>query len=187
MTQVELSLRPQDMRPAGGLCWTIRLPDNIASGDTADRPTRSSSRAVVKAPAPSAQRMPIIPVSAASGAACFRTGIIISTFLPRTAAIPGRAADAYAVTSSAATGAEDEDTPAAAENPTLFPRLAAIGDAVRRDNHFGSMDLLYNPEGDLPDRVKMLEAKVEYLLDELYTAKSFLRYLLPNSMIFAKA
>lgn len=182
MTQVELTLRPEQMQPAGGLCWTIRLPDNIAAGDTADCPTRSTLDL-------REDGIPLGPAHAdhsrirSIGRGLFSHWHNYLYFSSSNGSDPRTSGRAYAVIGAAATGAEDEDTPAAAQSPTLFPRLAAIADAVRRDSRVGSVDLLYNPEGELLDRVKMLEAKVEYLLDELYTAKSYLRYLLPDSLV----
>src|SRR4051794_35152040 len=184
MTQVELTLTPEHMRPAGGLCWTIRLPDNIAAGDTADRPTRSTlelrESGISLGPA-HADHTRIRSI----GRGLFSHWHNYVYFSSSDGSDPRASGRVYTVIGAAATDAEDEDMPAVAESPMLFPQLAAIADSARGMNRFGSVDLLYNPAGELPDRVKMLEAKVEYLLDELYTAKSYLRYLLPGLPVIA--
>lgn len=69
----------------------------------------------------------------------------------------------------------------AGEEP-LFPKLSAMDAALRKIAT--SADLLHDPAGDAAiERMRLLEAKVEYLLDELYTAKSQLRRLLPGSQL----
>lgn len=58
----------------------------------------------------------------------------------------------------------------------LFPRLGTV------DDKFPALRDAYDPAGRPPDeRVAMLEAKVEYLLDGLYRLKSHMRSLLPQS------
>jgi 2-polyprenyl-3-methyl-5-hydroxy-6-metoxy-1,4-benzoquinol methylase len=50
-----------------------------------------------------------------------------------------------------------------------------------------SSSAFYEPAGQPGlDRIRMLEAKAEYLLDELYRVKSLVRYLLPQSEIVQK-
>lgn len=75
----------------------------------------------------------------------------------------------------------DENLAQAGEQP-LFPTLRELGDPLRRMAQ--SADFLFDPAGDDSNaRMRMLESKVEYLLDELYTAKSQLRRLLPGSAL----
>lgn len=58
----------------------------------------------------------------------------------------------------------------------LFPRLGTV------DDKLPALRDAYDPAGRPPDeRVAILEAKVEYLLDELYRLKSHMRSLLPQS------
>lgn len=64
--------------------------------------------------------------------------------------------------------------------PRLFPRLGTV------DDKLPALRDAYDPAGWPPDeRVAMLEAKVEYLLDELYRLKSQMRSLLPLSSTIA--
>jgi SAM-dependent methyltransferase len=89
----------------------------------------------------------------------------------------------YAITAERSFGNEARRETGEPETDAAFPRLAAIAGEIQAGNRFGSADLLYNPAGEIAERVQMLEAKVEYLLDELYTAKSQLRHLTPQSEI----
>jgi SAM-dependent methyltransferase len=62
----------------------------------------------------------------------------------------------------------------------LFPRLRMV------EERLPALRQAYEPLGHAPDeRLAMLEAKVEYLLDELYRLKSQMRSLLPQSAAIA--
>lgn len=64
--------------------------------------------------------------------------------------------------------------------PRLFPRLGTI------DDKLPTLRDAYDPAGRSPDeQVAMLEAKVEYLLDELYRLKSHMRSLLAQGSAIA--
>jgi 2-polyprenyl-3-methyl-5-hydroxy-6-metoxy-1,4-benzoquinol methylase len=76
------------------------------------------------------------------------------------------------------------DTPIAAVEqvgePPLFPRLTALERELRQVAP--SLDLLHDPAGgEVQERLRLLEAKVEYLLDELYEVKSKVRHLTPGA------
>lgn len=74
--------------------------------------------------------------------------------------------------------AEGPSTP----EPPVFTRLSRIKPMLPQN---GSTS--YEPAGrGKLERIRMLETKVEYLLDELYRTKSLLRYLLPQSDIVHK-
>jgi SAM-dependent methyltransferase len=90
---------------------------------------------------------------------------------------------------AAAPESRKEESVAVSEDGTGFAGVAPIGEQSlfpRLDRMKGFMPpistTVYEPAGmEASQRIRMLEAKVEYLLDELYRCKSLLRHLAPKS------
>ena len=69
--------------------------------------------------------------------------------------------------------------PVTAGEAPLFPRLGKVDGLVPPIS-----TTVYEPaRKGTSERIRMLEAKVEYLLDELYRCKSLLRHVVPNSEV----
>ena len=174
MEQVELILPIDTIRHDKGLCWTTELPAEIAIGDDLNNPAKSDLQLWEG-------DKPLGPAHASHNRIRNVGGGLYSHwgrrlyFSSAIADEPTNSGQVYRVSASKA-GAEDKEEHLRSTIPrAVFSRLATLTKELRRANKYGSTDLLYNPDGDPERRLKMLEAKVEYLLDELYTAKSQLR------------
>lgn len=89
---------------------------------------------------------------------------------------PGMRPEAGALFAASPAGREEAESP-------LFPRLARLAPHLSAEaEDAAGPDAPFDPAGgDAGRRIRLLEAKVEYLLDELYAAKSQLRLLTPQS------
>jgi 2-polyprenyl-3-methyl-5-hydroxy-6-metoxy-1,4-benzoquinol methylase len=70
--------------------------------------------------------------------------------------------------------------PSAAAEPPVFPRLTKVAPWLPE----GGSPLYEPAQHGETERVRLLEAKIEYLLDELYRLKSQVRHLTPASEAF---
>lgn len=172
-------LNTADCRRDSENCWIVTLPDELAPGDDIDNPSRSTLVVLENGrelgPAHSDHNR--IRVYGAGLFSHWKRSLYFSTSdnLP-----PQESGRRYTVRGPAADPAST--APAEVSEPDdPFPRLAAVESELRRVAKSMSLDLLYRPAGEVEDRLRMLEAKVEYLLDELYVAKSQLRHLVPKS------
>jgi SAM-dependent methyltransferase len=177
---VELTLATAAMRHDAGCCWTIELPKEIAIGDDIDNPTKSDLQLWEG-------DKPLGPPHAHHNRIRNAGGGLYSHwgrnlfFSSAAADSPAASRLTYRIKASKAANEVKTQHSGPDAPGTTFPRLAAMAKELRRASRYGSTDLLYNPDGDPDRRIKMLEAKVEYLLDELYVAKSQLRRLVSAS------
>jgi SAM-dependent methyltransferase len=177
---IELTLAPNRMRPEQGLCWTFELPREIAIGDDLGYPARSELQLF-------ADGEPLGPGHADHnrirlvGGGLFshwRRQLYFSTPDNIPPAASGRR---YWIRAARSAGGGEAETAERRES-----LLGAVAPELRRLAKDRSLDLLAPIPGLLEQRVEMLERKVEYLLDELYSAKSQLRHLTPNSETLRK-
>ena len=171
MERVEFVLPVAEMHQDEGFCWTIDLPSEIAAGDDSQHHTRSDLQlwqGDEQLGPGHAQHDRIRNVG--GGLYSHWEGRLY--FSSTSGDVPPARGSVYRVvaTKSGRTTANELPAPAGSSSNTLFPRLDALAKELRRVGEHGSTDLLYDPKGDTEQRTKMLEAKVEYLLDELYMA-----------------
>ena len=164
MNQTELILPVDALRHDAGYCWTIELPAEIAVGDDIDNPAKSDLQlweGERPLGPPHADHNRIRNV----GRGLYSHWGRRLYFSSATTDEPTTSGMTYRILASKA--GDDAETTRPSPNPSqgTFPRLAALAKELRRANTYGSTDLLYNPAGDPERRIKMLEAKVEYLLD----------------------
>jgi SAM-dependent methyltransferase len=178
MNQIDTALPTDAIRHDEGFCWVVDLPSEVAPGDDANNHHRSDLQLwegdKVLGPAHAAHSR----IRKLGGGLYSHWGRHL--FLSSAVANEPASGLVYRIRASKAEpGTVDGNQTAASPpvNDAIFPRLAAISGALQQANKYGSTDLLYNPGGDQQRRIRMLEAKVEYLLDELYTSKSQLRRL----------
>lgn len=176
MGRVEFILPIDAIWHDAGCCWTIELPAAIAIGDDLDNPAKSDLQLWEG-------DRPLGPPHANHNRIRNVGGGLYSHwgrrlyFSSAIADEPAKSGQIYRVSAQKAVTEDKKEHLGSIIPSAVFSRLAAMAKKLRRANTYGSIDLLYNPEGGPERRVKMLEAKVEYLLDELYTAKSQLRRL----------
>lgn len=179
MDQIDVILSTGDMRHDEGFCWVVDLPNEFAPGDDIDNHDKSDLQLWegdrLLGPAHAAHSR----VRGSGGGLYSHWGrrLYLSSAVAKDPVSSGLAFRVRASRAGPDTVADDQATIHAAANDVIFPRLAAIESTLREANKYGSADLFYNPRGAHDRRIQMLEVKVEYLLDELYTAKSQLRRL----------
>jgi hypothetical protein len=74
----------------------------------------------------------------------------------------------YTIVSQRSSGAGTDWERTSAASVVAFPRLAAVADAIRRNNRYDPRTCCTTRAKNWSIRGEMLEAKVEHLLDELY-------------------
>ena len=165
------------LRQELGFCWTFTLPDEVALGDRGSDPDRSQLRlfenGVALGPAHASHDQ--IRSHGRGLYSHWNNILYFSTSDnrdPRTSGVK--------LSIEAQARREGEDDEPVKEDSSLFPTLNAAAKALRDRDEPLTISLLHNPTGSIDDRVRMLEAKVEYLLDELYAAKSQLQFLAPQ-------
>jgi SAM-dependent methyltransferase len=177
------------MRHDEGFCWVVDLPSEVAPGDDINNHDKSDLQLwegdKLLAPAHAAHSR----IRGLGGGLYSHWGrkLYLSSAVADEPAASGLV---YRIRASKAGPDVVADNRTALLSPAIdviFPHLAAIESTLRGVNTHGSTDLLYNPKGDHDLRIRMLEAKVEYLLDELYSAKSQLRRLAAASDEFKQA
>jgi SAM-dependent methyltransferase len=171
-------LNPTDCRRESQNCWVATLPADFEPGDDLDNPSRSSLTVFEDGrelgPAHSDHNR--IRVYGGGLFSHWKSNLYFST---SDNASPLESGRRYTVRAQRTDGSQ---APASdADGDELFPRLARIEEDLRTVAKSMSLDLLYRPKGEIEDRLRMLEAKVEYVLDELYVAKSQLRHLAAGS------
>ena len=177
---IELTLAPDQVRPEQGLCWTLDLPPEVSLGDNLDNPARSDLQLFE-------DRRPLGPAHADHSRIRLVGGepyshwkrcLYFSTSDNTPPVASGRR---YWVRTTK--GPASRDTEFSERGRSLLESLAP---ELRRVGKSMSLDMLATFPGSVEQRVEMLESKVEYLLDELYSAKSLLRYLAPMAEVLAK-
>lgn len=183
---LEVRLSTEALRPERGHCWTAPLPPEFGAGDDLDSPACSMLELFEDAQplGPGHADHNRIRVHGRGLYSHWNGQIYFSSSDNSPPATNGRgytvrgprvSSVAPPVGASPETGASD----------ALFPRLAALAPHLR--NQVGSTDLLHDPTGgDAEGRIRLLEAKVEYLLDELYVAKSQLRHVVPSAPVMQR-
>jgi 2-polyprenyl-3-methyl-5-hydroxy-6-metoxy-1,4-benzoquinol methylase len=180
MEQVEFLLPIDAIRHDAGYCWTIELPEEIAIGDDIDNPVKSDLQLWEG-------DIPLGPPHANHNRIRNAGGGLYSHwgrnlfFSSAIADEPATSGVIFRIRASKAAGEVKKEHLGSAAPGAVFPGLATMAKELRRVSKYGSTDLLYNPEGSPERRIEMLEAKVEYLLDELYVTKSQLRLLVSAS------
>jgi SAM-dependent methyltransferase len=180
MRQVEFIVPIDAIRHDTGFCWTFELPEGVAIGDDVDNPAKSDLRLWEGDRPLGSPHADHNRIRNAGGGLYSHWGRNLY-FSSAVADEPSATGLIYRIKASAADDEIKREDLSSSSPTATFPRLAAMAKELRRANKYGSADLLYNPGGDSERRVKMLEAKVEYLLDELYAAKSQLRRLVSAS------
>jgi SAM-dependent methyltransferase len=177
MNQIDLVLPIDAYRHDEGFCWVVELPSAVAPGDDIDNHHKSDLQLW--------EGDKLLGPAHAVHSRIRKLGGGLYSHWGRKLFLSSAVADepvasglAYRIRASKAEEGGVSGNQTATNSPVndaIFPRLAAIKSALHPTNKYGSTDLLYNPEGDHQRRIRMLEAKVEYLLDEIYTSKSQLR------------
>jgi 2-polyprenyl-3-methyl-5-hydroxy-6-metoxy-1,4-benzoquinol methylase len=169
---IEIVLSPDDFHHESGNCWTVKLPEHIAHGDDIDNPSRSQLELLENGHI-------LGPSHADHNRIRSRGGGLYSHWYSTLYAStsdnvdPRTSGRTYSVRAAAAVeGEARSEQPQPASDAALFPRIASLAADIRRFAPSMSLDLLYNPEGDASGRLRMLEAKVEYILDEMYLIKA---------------
>ena len=177
---IELTLAPDHVRPEQGLCWTLDLPPEVSLGDNLDNPARSDLQLFEDG-------RPLGPAHADHSRIRLVGGEPYSHwkrclyFSTSDNAPPVASGRRYWVRTTK--GPASRDTEFSERGRSLLESLAP---ELRRVGKSMSLDMLATFPGSVEQRVEMLESKVEYLLDELYSAKSLLRYLAPMAEVLAK-
>lgn len=178
---LEFRLEKESMRHEKGRCWIITLPSEFGPGDDMDHQTRSKLEVFedgrqLGPPHADHNRIRV------NGSGLYSHWGRQLYFSSSDNTAPDNNGRCYVVRGPHCLDPVPEEAIAVegeAVEPPLFPRLAALEREL--SNVSPSRDLLHDPAGGtLQERLRLLEAKVEYLLDELYTAKSQLRHLLPG-------
>jgi SAM-dependent methyltransferase len=177
---IELTLAAHQARPEQGLCWTLELPAEIAIGDDLDDPARSDLQLFEggKLLGPGHADHNRIRLIGGGMYSHWQHQLYFSTSDNSSPVSSGREYRIRAARNPGSAGAKPIERGA-----SLIGRLEA---RLRRAAPGMSIDLLAPISGSLEQRVEMLERKVEYLLDELYLAKSQLRHLMSSSEAMAR-
>jgi 2-polyprenyl-3-methyl-5-hydroxy-6-metoxy-1,4-benzoquinol methylase len=177
---IEMPLDPAMMRHEAGLCWQVDLPADIAQGDGAGNPARSTLLLFENG-------QPLGPAHADHNRIRVRGGGIYSHWGRRLYFSTSDNADPTQperrLSLRASRRAHGESAEPEQVRPSLLDRLAP---ELRHLSPSLSLDFLATAPRTADDRIQMLERKVEYLLDELYAAKSQLRHLTPLSPTLRK-
>lgn len=72
------------------------------------------------------------------------------------------------------------------EKSALYTRLEKVEELLRDVARHASLDQLQSPSGTVEERLSMLESKIDYALDELYTLKSQTRHLVSHSELIER-
>ena len=186
MDRIDIVLSTEAMRHDAGFCWVVELPSEIAPGDDIDNHDKSELELwegdMLLGPAHAVHSR----IRSLGGGLYSHWGrqLFLSSAVANEPAASGMVYRIRASKAGPDAIAGSQTVVPSPASDAIFPRLAAIESTLRRANKYGSTDLLYNPKGDNDQRIRMLEAKVEYLLDELYSAKSQLRSLAAVSKEF---
>lgn len=177
---IELTLAVDQVRSEQGLCCILDLPPEIAVGDDIDNPARSELQLFEdgKPLGPAHSDHSRIRLVGGGLYSHWRRCLYFSTSDNALPIASGRRYWIRARRHSADFDAEPTD-----RNGSLREILAPT---LRRVAKNMSLDLLATLPVSLEQRVEMLESKVEYLLDELYSAKSQLRHLAPMAEVHRK-
>jgi SAM-dependent methyltransferase len=172
---IEFVLAADQARPEDGLCWTAELPAEVAAGDDLDNPLRSDLQLFEdgKPLGPGHADHNRIRLVGGGMYSHWGSQLYFSTSDNSSPALSGREYRIRAARNHDGAGRDPVERSA-----SLIERLDS---KLRRAAPGMSIDLLTPISGSLERRVEMLERKVEYLLDELYSAKSQLRHLMPSS------
>jgi SAM-dependent methyltransferase len=177
---IELTLAAHQARPEQGLCWTLELPAEIAIGDDLDNPARSDLQLLEggKLLGPGHADHNRIRLIGGGMYSHWQHQLYFSTSDNSSPVSSGREYRIRAARNPGSAGAKPIERGAS--------RIERVEARLRRAAPGMSIDLLAPISGSLEQRVEMLERKVEYLLDELYLAKSQLRHLMPSSEAMAR-
>ena len=167
-------------------CWAIRLPKVVPAGGTVDNPKSTCLLTLLE------DGKPLGPANAThSRIRSYGSGLYshwentlyFSTSDNSSPLSNSRAYHVVVELDAVPNAPKPQAMPEGAELDLslLFPRISYVKDALAKTAC--SHDPFYEPEreDELKKKLRILEAKVEYLLDELYTAKSQLRHLTPKS------
>jgi 2-polyprenyl-3-methyl-5-hydroxy-6-metoxy-1,4-benzoquinol methylase len=180
MSEKKLVLAPHHILPEVDFCWQV-VSTELPPGDTMTRPIRSGLELLENG-------LPFGTPHAAHDQIRLYGGGLYSHwgksiyFSTPDGSDPRHNGREYSVRWSAQAEAEADDVNegrSQTEGP-LFPNLEKLSGWIGKQRQPLSRGLLRSPAGDAKDRIKMLEAKVEFLLDELYAAKSALRMIAPK-------
>lgn len=181
---IELTIDPRKARPDQGFCWICDLPAQVAQGDDLDNPARSELELFEDSTplGPGHADHNRIRVVGGGLYSHWRGQLYFSTSgnIPPAASgrrfwirVPRRSSD----------GDPDRNRAPTERNASLIDALAP---QLRQVAQGMSLGLLAKGPTSSEERIDLLERKVEYLLDELYAAKSQLRHLTPMSETLGK-
>ena len=179
---VELAIDPRQARPDQGFCWIVDLPAQAAHGDDLDNPARSELQLFEDSTplGPAHADHHRIRVVGGGLYSHWKRQLYFSTS-DNIAPAASRRKIRVRVPRIVADG--NSDTGSAERNPSL---IDAIAPQLRQLAQGMSLDMLAKGPTSSEQRIEILERKVEYLLDELYAAKSQLRHLTPMSQTLGK-
>lgn len=175
--EIELTLVLDQARSERGLCWTLELPSEVAAGDNMNNPARSDLQLFEdgKPLGPAHSDHNRIRLIGGGLYSHWESNLYFST---SDNAPPVGSGRRYWIRAGRHTAGPDREP--SDHGGSLLEILAP---ALRQVAKNRSLDLLGTFSGSLEQRLEMLESKVEYLLDELYSAKSQLRHLAPTAEV----
>lgn len=177
---IELTLPLEQVRPEQGLCWILDLPPEIDGGDNLDNPAHSELQLFE-------DDQPLGPAHSDHSRIRLVGGGLYSHwkrclyFSTSDSTSPIASGRQYRIRAARHPGSTDTEP-----NERGGSLLATLAPALRGVAKHMSLDLLATSPGSVEQRIEMLESKVEYLLDELYSAKSQLRHLAPMVGVLEK-
>jgi len=165
MAHIDLVLPIDAIRHEEGCAWTIELPDEVAAGDDIDNLEKSDLQLWEGDKLLGPGHADHHRIRSVGGGLYSHWGRHLY-FSSAIAHEPPASGLVYRVRASKAGEAATAQTAVTASlaPDVIFPRLATFEKDLPQVNKYGSTDLLYNPKGDPEQRIRMLEAKMEYPL-----------------------
>jgi 2-polyprenyl-3-methyl-5-hydroxy-6-metoxy-1,4-benzoquinol methylase len=182
---IEFHLDPSRIIHDRGLSWSYELPSELSFGDSTEDQTCSKLRVFEddRELGPGHSHHDRIRLL---GRGLFSHWGKYLFFASSDGSAPTSGQKRYKVVGPVRSPGEVNPTEQDNATEALFPRLERLKSSLRSIAAHGSLDILESPSGSPEQRLRMVEAKLEYALDELYVLKTHVRHLVSESQLMTR-